>query len=137
MSTQREKPEIAGARIMLVEDEVILALDLSMTLEEAGAAVVGPFHRLSEAQSYARVDALDAAILDIDVRGRDVFPLADRLRDAGVPILFHTARTRVDTQRFPRSAVCRKPCGAHRLLPALEALMRRDGRIPPNKAAAR
>lgn len=76
---------------MVVEDETLIALDLAMTLEEMGAAVVGPFGTLRGALAGAR--DVDAAILDVDLGGQTVFPLADRLSASGTAILFHTART--------------------------------------------
>ncbi len=109
---------LEGARIIVVEDEVILALDITLTLEDAGAKIVGPFYRLSAALACEDTTAVDAAVLDVDLDGAEVFPLAERLDEAGVPFVFHTART-FDAREFPRAAICPKPCTSDRLVNAL------------------
>lgn len=78
-------------RIMLVEDEALLALDLSTTLEDQGAVVTGPFASVRTALPCC--DGVDAAVLDVDLRGSKVFPVADLLRAHGVPFVFHTGRS--------------------------------------------
>ena len=80
----------ATCNIMVVEDEALIALDLAMSLEEMGAEVLGPYGRVAAAM--AACGSVDAAILDVDLCGETVFPLADRLRASGTPMLFHTAR---------------------------------------------
>ncbi|MBM9594441.1 response regulator [Roseitranquillus sediminis] len=112
---------------MIVEDEAILALDLAMTVEAAGAIVAGPLHRLDIAMRAEALHELDAAILDVDIQGAEVFPFADRLNEAGVPIVFHTGRT--DVQRFAETyhaTICRKPCVSDRLIDVLESVVQRD-----------
>ena len=76
--------------VMLVEDEALLALDLSLTLEDEGATVIGPFATVDSALSAC--DAVDLAVLDVDLCGAKVFPVADRLQAVGKPFLFHTGR---------------------------------------------
>lgn len=76
--------------ILIVEDEALLAVDLSLTLEDEGATVAGPCLTLDAAM---RADGrIDAAVLDVDLRGERVFPVADRLRSEGKPFIFHTGR---------------------------------------------
>lgn len=77
-------------RILVVEDEFLLARDLTKALEEAGATVIGPVPSVERAMARLRHDPLDAAVLDIAVRGEDVLPLADVLKDRAVPIIFAT-----------------------------------------------
>lgn len=77
----------APLRILIVEDEMLPA----MLLE---AAVVGAGHnarkvaRLSKAMEFARAEHFDAAVLDVNLAGESVFPLADLLRERGTPFLF-------------------------------------------------
>ena len=84
--------------IMVVEDEALLAVDLSMTLEDEGAHVAGPCYSVSAAMAD-RSD-IDAAILDVDVRGTSVFPYADRLQAEGTPFVFHTGRADLEELRM-------------------------------------
>lgn len=79
---------LQDVNVMLVEDEILIAMDMADQLEEQGARVVGPFADLDAAM--ARFAEADVAVLDVDVRGRKVFPLADALAARGTPILFHT-----------------------------------------------
>ena len=116
---------LRGKKVMIVEDEAILALDLMMTVEETGATVAGPVHRLDVAMKAESLDELDAAILDVDVAGEEVFPFADRLRAAGVPMVFHTGRSDIGRLiGYDRAVVCRKPCLAGDLVEALRCLVR-------------
>ena len=83
--------------IIVVEDEALLAVDLAMTLEDEGAHVVGPCMSLEQALADDR--PVDAAVLDVDLRGRPVFPYADRLAEQGKPFMFHTGRADVAVLR--------------------------------------
>ncbi len=135
----RERP-LLGRRIMLVEDEPILALDVALTLEDAGAEVAGPFHRLETALACHDAALMHGAVLDVDLAGREAFALAVRLSEAGVPILFHTARTGIDPRRYGRARVCQKPYAAYRLVSALTRLIEADAhdrRAVTQDAAAR
>lgn len=82
---------LTGAAVLIVEDEFYLADDLAAALTEAGARVLGPFGRVEDAQRLIESgQAVDLAILDIDLVGERVFPVADRLRALGAPFLFAT-----------------------------------------------
>lgn len=83
--------------IIVVEDEALLAVDLTMTLEDEGATVAGPCMSIEQALAYNQ--PVDAAVLDVDLRGDPVFPYADRLRAAGKPFMFHTGRADLATLR--------------------------------------
>ena len=103
---------LRGKRILVVDDEALVALDLQATLEDGGAMVVGPFHGLRGAMRAAASDEpLDAAILDVDLGDDSVFPLADRLIDGGVPFVFHTGRSDLDRlhHRYGDVVVLLKP----------------------------
>lgn len=123
--TSEDLSVLAGKRVLLVEDEAFVAMDIQFALEDAGAHVVGPCASLSAALAAARGEELDAAILDIDLGGLDVFPAADILRDAGVPFVFHTGhgQRRELIEDYPDAPVCKKPVGSDRLLNALAAIV--------------
>ncbi|WP_371156546.1 response regulator [Jannaschia sp. 2305UL9-9] len=107
--------------ILIVEDEAIIALDLSMILEERGATVMGPCGTVEEA--VAAVDpSLHVAILDVDLRGQTVFPVADRLRQIGKPFVFHTGRYDTNALRArygEDTPVLVKPAGDTAIVKAL------------------
>lgn len=75
----------------MVEDEVLVAMNLETMLEDLGCAVLGPAMRIDKAEAMVDNGLMaDAAILDVNVGGREVFPLADRLGKHGVPVVFAT-----------------------------------------------
>ncbi|MGA0605633.1 HWE histidine kinase domain-containing protein [Phenylobacterium sp. VNQ135] len=80
---------LKGSRVLIVEDAVLLALELETGLSEAGAEVVGPAYELEEA--LALLDRpIDAAVLDANLNGRSVMPVAELLAQRGVPFVFAT-----------------------------------------------
>jgi DNA-binding response OmpR family regulator len=77
-------------RILVVEDEYLLAEDISQALSKAGRKVVGPFATIAEAMESLEKAPVDGAILDINLRGEEVFPLASELRRRHIPYAFTT-----------------------------------------------
>ena len=86
--------------ILVVEDDFIVAFDMQSMLEEEGARVLGPAASLQEARDIIAVEAPQAAILDVNLNGEFVFPLAEELRAKGIPFLFATAYAD-DERLFP------------------------------------
>ncbi len=78
---------LAGCRILVVEDETLIAGVIEETLQELGCVVVGVVGKLDAALRLAADEALDAAILDVAIRGRPVFPVAEQLLARGVPFV--------------------------------------------------
>ena len=76
---------LAGQRILVVEDDMLIAVLIEQTLQELGCVVVGPVGKLEAALRLAVSEALDAAILDVNIRGGLVYPVAGQLRTRGVP----------------------------------------------------
>jgi DNA-binding response OmpR family regulator len=81
---------LAGVRILVLEDEYFLADDLTARLRREGAEVLGPAATLAQAEGILGAGAPDCAILDMNLRGEMAFPIADRLREEGVPFLIAT-----------------------------------------------
>jgi PAS domain S-box-containing protein len=81
---------LAGKRVMLVEDEMLVAMMMKDMLTDLGFSVVGPFSRVAEALPAARGEDLEAAVLDINLNGELVYPVAQALVERGVPIVFVT-----------------------------------------------
>lgn len=113
MTDMAEKPESDRGTVLLCEDEAIVALDLKIMVEEAGYTVAGPFARVEAAMSKIN-GSFVAAILDVRLRDGDVFPVANRLSERGVPLIFHSAHIVEDdiAARFPGSRYCPKPVDA-------------------------
>lgn len=97
---------IAGLRVLIVEDESLIAMQLEDMLSDLGCEVVGPAMRLSVALKILDDgEAIDVAVLDVNLGGDTVFPAAERLRALKVPLVFATGYGRQgvpeDWHEFP------------------------------------
>ena len=82
---------LQGRRVLVIEDESLVAMLLETILEDMGCVVIGPESNIDDGLITANGAAsLDAALLDVNVAGREVFPIADALRARGVPFVFST-----------------------------------------------
>jgi len=82
---------LRGRRILVVEDEYMMAEDLRHDLEKAGAKVVGPVPSVAGAlRLLAEEGVIDGAILDVNLRGEKAYPVADVLRERGIPFVLAT-----------------------------------------------
>lgn len=80
-----------GRRVLIVEDESLVAMLLETILEDMGCAPVGPASNVDDGLKSATEEVdLDAALLDVNVAGRQVFPVAEALKARGVPFVFST-----------------------------------------------
>src|SRR5262245_42151478 len=77
-------------RILIVEDEYLIAVDLSRTLTRIGGVIVGPVATTEAARAKIAQTGIDLAFLDVNVDGQMVFPLADELEQRGIPFIFAT-----------------------------------------------
>lgn len=121
-----------GRRVLVVEDEALVAMMLQEFLTEYGHSVVGPFGRLSEALVAAKETDYDAAILDINLGDGVAYPVADILLRRGVPFIFITGYE-ADTvdDRFSDVPVLQKPIERQALqrlfIPSLNATAASEG----------
>jgi CheY-like chemotaxis protein len=119
-------PAVAGRRILVVEDDVLIAMLIEDLLREHGAMVVGPVDDLDEALRLAALGGHDAAVLDVNLGGRPSAPLAARLRAAGTPFLFVTGYGRAGLpDGFADAPVLGKPFRDGDLLGLLGDLLAR------------
>jgi PAS domain S-box-containing protein len=81
---------VAGNRILAVEDEALVAAMLRDSLSDLGFGVVGPIGIVAQALESARTDPIDGAILDVNVAGEAIYPVADALAARGIPFVFMT-----------------------------------------------
>jgi PAS domain S-box-containing protein len=87
--TSSGSPDLQGARVLIVEDAVLLAMELEGGLADAGAQVVGPAYELEEAIRLLD-QPIDAAVLDANLNGHSVTPVAEVLTKRGTPFVFAT-----------------------------------------------
>jgi CheY-like chemotaxis protein len=80
----------SGRRVLVVEDEMIVAWLLEDMLADLGCAVVGPAARVNQALAMIDAEAIDVAVLDINLNGQMSYSLADALAARGVPFVFST-----------------------------------------------
>jgi DNA-binding response OmpR family regulator len=116
-----------GKRILVVEDEVLVALMIENGLVHAGAEVIGPAYSVDEALTLIEHVALDgglnAAVLDMNLQGEAVSPVADRLAALGVPFIFATGYEK-DCYRGCHAAapILTKPFGPRSLVAIVKSM---------------
>jgi DNA-binding response OmpR family regulator len=101
---------LAGCRILIAEDEWFLASDLQAVLKAVGADVVALVGDLDDAQAQVARGGFDVGIIDITLRGRQAFGLADELQRQGIPFIFFTGYgAEIIPARFADVARIEKP----------------------------
>lgn len=113
---------LAGKRILVVEDEFIVAAMIGDILEDEGAEVVGPAGSLGEGLALAERERLDAAVLDWNLGGQPGAPVARALRTRGVPFVIATGYGAVQDE-FADVTVLSKPYQPGKLVEELARLM--------------
>jgi CheY-like chemotaxis protein len=107
-----EGERLLGKRVFVAEDEALLALELQLAFEDEGAEVIGPALSLMKAlETVTNTREIDCAVLDVDLAGEDVYPIAELLLQREVPFVFHTghgSRSEL-TQLFPGTVTLMKP----------------------------
>jgi CheY-like chemotaxis protein len=114
---------LSGRRILVVEDEYLIAVELKRWLHDVGVEVIGPVPNVDQALTLIEDHRLDAAVLDINLGDGDTsYPVADRLDRLKVPYLFATgeAQTASSYSDHPR---LEKPCSKADLLRTLGDLV--------------
>jgi two-component system, response regulator PdtaR len=114
-------------RILVVEDEFLIAMELDITLRNAGYQVLGPASNISAALGLLRAERPDAAVLDVSLAGEWVTPVAEVLRAMFVPFILASGFSAADLNAEPvlRDAVnVGKPARSERLLKELRGVLR-------------
>jgi len=106
-----DNPVLEGRRVLVVEDEAMIAMLVEDMLDTLGCKVVGPAYGLETAMALAKsADDIDVALLDINLAGLSTFPVADALRVRGVPVVFATGYGEAELREVDRGApVLMKP----------------------------
>ncbi len=116
-------------RVLVVEDEAAISLLLEDMLLDFGCVVVGPAARLATALDTVRRERLDLAILDVNVAGEPIYPVAEALLERSVPFVFSTGYGSAGIKdAFRDRPVLQKPFAQHDLKQKL-ILARRDGTL--------
>ena len=113
--------DLGNFRILVVEDEYLLADELLGNLEEAGAIVVGPVGTIADALEIIDAETrVDMAVLDANLQGEMAFPVAERLEKRGIPYLFTTGYdASIIPYRFEKVERLEKPISSVKLYKAL------------------
>ncbi len=114
----------APVRVLLVEDEPLLAMMMEEMIAEVGASLAGSFDRLAPAMAFARDQraAFDLAILDMNLAGERAEPLADMLQAAGAPFILSTGYGAA-ANRWPKAPLLSKPFELTQLQSAIGAAL--------------
>ena len=118
--------KLNGCRVLIVEDESLLAMDLEDTLKAHGARIVGPYGELYAAFRRADLDHFDVGIIDINLRDQAAYPVADELMRQCIPFFFCTGYDAdVVPARFAGARVFQKPCDPSEVVEYIGLLWRR------------
>ena len=109
--------------ILIVEDDLLIAMDLERALDEAGCVVVGLVPSVARALAKIDNNQIDAALLDVTLGRELVFAVADRLSNDGVPFVFVTGEPRSVPERHAMRPVISKPYQPTKVLEALATAM--------------
>jgi CheY-like chemotaxis protein len=110
MTGLHRNKSLEGMRILVLEDELLAAMDLAEMVQALGATVIGPVGTLREAEQLATDAALHGAILDVKLNGNTSLSLAGQLLDRGVPVILATGySSNMLPERFAHTPKLSKP----------------------------
>ena len=116
---------LAGLRVLVIEDESMVAMLLEDALTEIGCDVIGIASRLDDAVANAKTLAFDVAILDINLNGRLALPIADLLAERGVPFVVATGYSATNLPEWlQRAPILQKPFQQRDLERSLRAALK-------------
>jgi PAS domain S-box-containing protein len=124
---------VSGNRILVVEDEALVAIAIREALEEQGYSVIGPCNRITDAMVALRHNRVDAAVLDVNLGDDSVYPLADTLVAESIPFIFVTGYGSEELdRRFLTVPILQKPIERH----ALQTIFTQSPRAPARPASS-
>jgi len=111
---------MSSRRALVVEDEVLVGMLIEDMLRDLGYEIAGLSTHLDQAVRLARTVAFDVALLDINLNGRQSFPVADAVRARGLPFLFATGYgSRILPEPYRDAPILQKPFSLDELRAAL------------------
>jgi two-component SAPR family response regulator len=118
---------LAGITILILEDELLVALELSVVLKSFGATILGPVGRLDDARQLVVAEKPNAAVLDVKLDGETSLALARELAETGVAVVLLTG---YDRNHLPEGygdiPLVMKPVSAEKLFDTLGSALNRD-----------
>jgi len=116
--------DLSGLRVLVVEDEMLVSMLVEDMLSDLGCSVVGPAAELDQAMDLAKTADIDLALLDVNLGGKPIFPVADALKARGVPFAFASGYGEAGLSEEHRgAAVLQKPFREADLAKALRGLV--------------
>ncbi|WP_243851199.1 response regulator [Rhizomicrobium electricum] len=117
---------LSGARILVVEDEFVIAMQLQSIFEEEGAQVLGPYHNVADALEHAGSDDISAASLDVNLGRETAAPVASVLAERNVPFVFYSVQTNDPAiADWRHVTMIQKPAAPSDLIEAIATLVQR------------
>lgn len=125
---------LSGARVLVVEDDFLIRMELEDVLSEAGATVVGSCATLKAALALTASEGLGVAILDLQLLRESALAVAQDLNERGIPFIFYTGQVDLESiqARWPRCKILQKPASAKVLVAAVAGALS-DIAIEPSK----
>jgi len=120
-----DRADLKSARILLVEDNFLILMELESTLREAGAEIVGSCITLESALLLANDGDFNTALLDIRLGQETIVPVARCLARRGIPFGFYTAQTEADPSlaEWPEAMILEKPASSKAIVAALARML--------------
>jgi DNA-binding NtrC family response regulator len=112
---------LRGARILTVEDDFLVSLDIATTLHDAGASAVRTCGTIEQALQMLEIETFSAAILDVRLGRATIAPVARKLTEAGTPFVFYTGQLGIESAilQWPHAPVIAKPAPTAALVAAV------------------
>lgn len=115
---------LSEKKILLIEDEPLIAMDIQLEIEDAGGEVIGTCRSCKAATLAVADNVFDAAIVDLNLRDGDTFEIAQILRDRKIPFIFATGdESSIDPDEWPTVPVFGKPGRPKKLVEMLLKLL--------------
>jgi CheY-like chemotaxis protein len=119
---------LAGTRVLVAEDELLVAMLIEDLLEDNGCHVIGPFGSLGDALAAADAATVDVAVLDVNLRGDKIYPVAERLASRGIPFFLLTGYGQdAIPAGHPDWQACAKPFKTEELIAMIAERVQKNG----------
>jgi two-component SAPR family response regulator len=118
---------LRGCRVMIVEDEMLIAMELESIVADQGGTVIGPAPNIERALALLDRERPDAAILDVNLNGSTVAPVAAALTEQGVPFVLATGYGKAPPPEMEGVPLVQKPVNHAQLVRALVGVLEASG----------